>query len=144
MAAELLLSRLERVRKTGSGRWVARCPAHEDREPSLSVRECDDGTVLIKCFAGCGATDVVEAAGLRLSDLFPPRQAASLATRAATHRPSIPWEDVVRSIRHHLLAIGLAADDLARGTGLSREDAASLARAARFVLRIIEEVRDVR
>ena len=144
MAAEILLSRLERVRRTGSGRWVARCPAHEDRDPSLSVRECDDGTVLIKCFAGCGAAEVVEAAGLGLSDLFPPGQAASRTMKAATHRPSMPWEDVVRSIRHHLLAIGLAADDLAVGAGLSQEDAASLARAARFVLRIIEEVRDVR
>jgi len=49
---------------------MACCPAHEDRSPSLSIRENDDGRVLIYCFAGCGAGDVLDAIGLRMSDLF--------------------------------------------------------------------------
>ena len=44
-------------RKAGGG-WMARCPAHDDRAPSLSIRDADDGKVLVHCHAGLrpGAT----------------------------------------------------------------------------------------
>ena len=35
-------------------RWMARCPAHDDQTPSLSISEGSDGIVLVKCFTGCG------------------------------------------------------------------------------------------
>ena len=41
--------------------WIARCPAHDDRKPSLSVREAKDGRVLIRCHAGCDQETVVAA-----------------------------------------------------------------------------------
>jgi putative DNA primase/helicase len=40
--------------------WMARCPAHDDREPSLSIRDSDDGKVLVRCHAGCNQVRVVE------------------------------------------------------------------------------------
>jgi DNA primase len=49
---EKVLSRLPGHRTTGDG-FKACCPSHEDRNPSLSIREADDGTVLLKCFGGC-------------------------------------------------------------------------------------------
>ena len=59
--AETILERLEMVRKTGSNKWIARCPAHDDGTPSLSVTEIDNGNrVLIHCHGGCGALDVLE------------------------------------------------------------------------------------
>jgi hypothetical protein len=66
-----LLDGLTNVRRIGDGRWKARCPAHEDRSPSLAVRELEDGRVLLHCFAGCDAASIVGAIGLRLEDLFP-------------------------------------------------------------------------
>ncbi len=39
-------------RKAGGG-WMARCPAHADREPSLSIRDGDGNKVLVRCHAGC-------------------------------------------------------------------------------------------
>jgi hypothetical protein len=57
-----VLSRLEAVRRSGAG-WVARCPAHEDREPSLSIGIGRAGNVLLHCFAGCAFTDIVAALG---------------------------------------------------------------------------------
>ena len=45
-------------RKTGGG-WMACCPAHEDREPSLSIREADSGKVLVCCHAGCEQERVI-------------------------------------------------------------------------------------
>lgn len=69
---EKILDRLEGVKRVGR-RWVARCPAHDDKSPSLSLTEAQDGRVLLHCFAGCSAFDVVSAVGLELSDLFPER-----------------------------------------------------------------------
>ena len=75
MSADILLSRLDGVKRTGPGRYLARCPAHEDRRASLSIRETEDEKTLIHCFAGCCVHEIVSAAGLELSDLFPPRPA---------------------------------------------------------------------
>jgi putative DNA primase/helicase len=45
-------------RKAGGG-WMARCPAHDDREPSLSIRNAGDGKVLVRCHAGCDQERVI-------------------------------------------------------------------------------------
>lgn len=67
-----LLSRLEGVRGRPP-KCSAKCPSHEDGSPSLSITSLDDGRVLIHCFAGCSAADVLAAVGLTLGDLFPER-----------------------------------------------------------------------
>ena len=69
---ETLLGRLEGITQNGE-QWQARCPAHADREPSLSITEGSDGRVLLQCFGGCETGDIVQALGLEMRDLFPPR-----------------------------------------------------------------------
>ena len=59
MTIETLISRLDGVRETGSGKYLARCPAHDDRNPSLAIKDGDDGRVLVHCFAGCGTAEVL-------------------------------------------------------------------------------------
>lgn len=56
-----------------SGRWMACCPAHDDRTPSLSVREFGDGNVWLHCFAGCETEHVLDRLGLSFADLFATR-----------------------------------------------------------------------
>lgn len=68
-----LLARLDAVRQTGEGQWVARCPAHEDRTPSLGILEKPDGVLLVLCRGGCETSDVMRAVGLSLADLYPRR-----------------------------------------------------------------------
>lgn len=72
---DLVLSALEargcNPRRSGDG-WVARCPSHEDRNPSLSVSEGRDGRALVYCFAGCSIKEIVAALGLELKHLMPP------------------------------------------------------------------------
>jgi hypothetical protein len=71
-----VLEGLQRVRRNGSG-WIARCPAHEDRSPSLSIRE-DNDRILLHCFAGCPVGAVCSALELSLKDLFTkPRRTAA-------------------------------------------------------------------
>ena len=73
MTIDALLNGLDGIRETGHGKYVARCPAHDDRSPSLAIKHCDDGRVLLHCFAGCTAADVLLAVGLTFSDVMPER-----------------------------------------------------------------------
>src|SRR5215510_1210346 len=50
--------------------WQARCPAHDDKTPSLSIRQSDEGNICLRCFAGCSTQSIVTALGLEMSDLF--------------------------------------------------------------------------
>ncbi len=70
---ELVLSKLPTARRNGDG-WLACCPAHEDRSPSLSINQGDDGRVLLNCFARCSHEAIVGAMGLESKDLFVPRE----------------------------------------------------------------------
>ena len=67
-----VLSHFRQVHRVGDG-WGAKCPAHEDRNPSLSIREVN-GKILVHCHAGCPFERVIEAAGLKIDDLFPDSQ----------------------------------------------------------------------
>ena len=64
-----VLAAIPSAKKNAAG-WVARCPAHEDTNPSLSITIGDAGRVLLKCHAGCDTNAVVAAAGLAMADLF--------------------------------------------------------------------------
>jgi len=57
---DLLLSRLEAVKQVAPDRWMARCPAHHDEHPSLSIKLADD-RILLHCFAGCKYQDILKA-----------------------------------------------------------------------------------
>ena len=87
MTIEALLSRLEGVRQTGARRWIARCASHDDRHPSLALHELEDGRVLLHCFAGCVAEDVLAAIGLTFEALFPQR---AMDHKAPESAPAVP------------------------------------------------------
>ena len=82
MTIDVLLDRLDGVQRVGEGQWKARCPAHEDNDPSFGVKVTPDGKILIHCFAGCDIGDVLAAVDMSVSDLFPKRDQLS------THRDS--------------------------------------------------------
>jgi putative DNA primase/helicase len=76
------------LRETGGGRWEARCPAHDDSRPSLSIGQGEAGRVLLKCHRGCATEAVVSALGLQMNDLF----ATPLATSSVTERRRVVAE----------------------------------------------------
>ena len=59
-------------RRSGHG-WVARCPAHRDRHPSLTIADGAEGRLLLRCFAGCSWSAIQDA--LRARSLWPEREA---------------------------------------------------------------------
>ena len=68
-----LLTKLDGVKRTGDGKYEARCPAHDDAHASLCIGTGDDGRALVTCQAGCSTADVLAAVGLKMSELFPPK-----------------------------------------------------------------------
>ena len=70
MNVNLLLDRLDKVRQSRPDRWISCCPAHEDKSPSLQISDIGD-RILIHCFAGCGAIDVLESIGLDFGAICP-------------------------------------------------------------------------
>ena len=69
MTYEKILSHFQ-VKKYGNGKAQALCPAHPDKEASLTITQGNDGKTLLKCHAGCSSESVVLAAGLKMADLF--------------------------------------------------------------------------
>lgn len=85
-----ILDRLSDARRSPNGGWNARCPAHDDRHASLTIRAGRDGTALIRCHAGCDTAAVVAALGLKFADLYPDRPARSAARRKSRAAPPAP------------------------------------------------------
>lgn len=124
MSAAKLLSRLEGVRQTGPGRWITRCPAHDDRHPSLAIRELDDGTVLVHCHAACETRSVLNSVGLDFEDLYPSTRRSD-HRRRGERRPFWP-EDVLCCLANEALVVGIAAEDALQGRLLSPQERARL------------------
>lgn len=67
---ETLLGTLDKVKPAGDRAWIARCPAHEDREPSLSISQ-GDKAVVMHCHAGCSTKEILDSVNLTWGELFP-------------------------------------------------------------------------
>ena len=116
-----LLPLLNGVKRTGPTTWMARCPAHADKSPSLSIRRADDEKTLVHCHAGCTVYEVVTAVGLDLADLFPPRPPDPAYTGKPERRP-FPAADILRAIGFEALVVGCAASAMLAGEAFTQAD----------------------
>lgn len=114
---EALLSNLNGVRKTGRDSFVACCPAHNDKSPSLAIRETEDGTILLHCFAGCSVNEICDAAGLEISELFPPKQ-----SHAPSERHPFSASDALDAIAFEALVVVAAASSMLAEERLAAAD----------------------
>lgn len=108
---DLVLSRLDGVKATGRGKWMARTPTREDKTPSLSIRERDDGSVLLYDFGGEDTAAVLASISLTFADLYPDGD-----QRPARQGPNSTAVKVERSI------VSLGTSLLEQGTKLSPSD----------------------
>jgi hypothetical protein len=120
---EQLLGRLERV-KGRNGSWTARCPAHDDKGPSLAIRHVDDGRILLHCFAGCQVESVVAAMGMDMGDLFPPddKRLEYPVEGKKRLKPAFYASDLIRILSFEALVVSICASDVRKGKKLSDED----------------------
>jgi hypothetical protein len=114
---EYVLNHLTGVRPSMHG-WVACCPAHADREPSLSIGIGEQGQLLLKCFAGCSLEAIVQAIGMTVADLFPGTAATLAPERQAsssgTGRSPLSLLDLAQHKRlpwQFLFNLGVTDDD---------------------------------
>jgi len=138
VTADALLSRLVGVRPTGHDRWIARCPAHDDRRASLSVRELDDGRVLVHDFAGCAVQDVLAAVGLDFDALFPERAIDHSAKR---ERKPFRVGELVRALDFELAIALILLGDVAAGRLIADEDRQRAGEARTRVVKFLGELR---
>ena len=133
MGIETILSRLQGVRRLRDGRWVAKCPAHEDRTPSLAIGLGRDGRIVLHDFGGCGTDAVLAAVGLTLGDLF-----AEPLTRTAKH-PVRPFtaHDALTCLAQEASVVAISASDLVLGRPV---DADRLAIAAGRIAAALEGI----
>ena len=119
-----LLDRLDGVRRAGKG-WIARCPAHDDGNPSLAIAEGDNGVVLVRCHAGCELHQITAAVELSVGDLFPDK--VRPFTRNERHEARqrqrfAQWAAALPLLQLEALVILCGAQDIAEGKALSDSD----------------------
>ncbi|MGJ0429732.1 hypothetical protein [Methylobacter sp.] len=127
----LLLDKLEGVRKNGANKWLCKCPAHTDRSPSLGIKLLDDDKILINCFAGCSASEIVSAIGLTLSDLMPEKPQGYDRTRARV--PRFSKSEMSDRLLHESIILGLGIRQLLNGKELSPADLESIIKAESLI-----------
>ena len=127
MSLERLLNSLTKV-KGRKGSWTAACPAHEDRSPSLAVRQVEDGRILLHCFGGCSVHDVLGAVGMDMSDLFPDNGENKKAIK-----PAFYATDLLRVIAFETLVVSICASDMSKGRQLSEKDLQRMQKAAQRI-----------
>lgn len=121
-----VLSKLSKVRRHGQGRWVACCPVHDDKTPSLSIRD-DNGTILIHCF-GCGASgvDVCGAIGVDVNALFPDSDYSEYTVadykKNAGKRSGLSAAQVLASLRFNVMFVGVHLLRIKKRLEIGEED----------------------
>ena len=124
MSLDALLSRLEGVQRSGDG-YRARCPACGGKGRKVAVREADTGRILLHCFAGCVAADIVQAIGLQLGDLFPERLAEDTPEDRERRRRlarESQWGAALEVLQFEARIVAIAAGEIAYGRSLTVDD----------------------
>ena len=124
MTVDALLTQLDRVRARGTDKWHARCPAHADHNPSLTIRVADDGRILMHCFSGCEIGEICAALSIRIADLFPGSRLVPYAWRQAKRQREAKRREHEREAHVAGLTIGARREaqyliESARGLDIS-------------------------
>ena len=125
-----ILARLKKTKSTGKDRWVACCPAHPDKNPSMTIRSLPDGRILLHCFAGCDPGTIIHCLGLEFSDLFPEPLSRE---RLRPIRAPFSALEALECLRTESAIVAFAVSDVVDGKPLSQDDALRVARAAGLI-----------
>lgn len=113
-----ILSHFDKVRSTSkSNSYNCLCPAHDDRNASLSIKIAEDGRVLIHCFAGCDIQNILSAVGLTLDDIIPER----IDMLKPTGKAFNPYA-ILKSIKDDALFVYMCASHIEKGEQLEETD----------------------
>ena len=108
---ERLLSRLDGVKQVGPDKWRARCPAHDDKRPSLDIKEARDGVVLLICRTGCETQSVLDAVCLQFSDLYPETNKHRIRPIKYPLKPRVNPRELLAILDHESLVVSIIGAD---------------------------------
>lgn len=138
-----LLSRLDGVKRTAPGKWIAKSPTRKERTASLSIRLTDDGRVLLHDFGGDEAADILAALGLNWVQLIPPHLRNNKTTTPA-ERQGHDAMAALNSIQTAAIVVRICANKLADGYMLNKTDRDHLRKSAHDIDRALSGTRGVR
>ena len=124
-ALDRVLERLTDVKRIGERKWMAKSPLHDQKTGSVSIRETDDGRVLIYDFGGDSVGDILRAIGLTLGDLFD----KPLAHHLPPVRGGFTARELLEINAHEATVVALLAAD-AQSRPLTQEEGSRLLQAA--------------
>ena len=128
MIADRILPLLEKVKRRGDNSWLACCPAHNDKHPSLGITEKDE-RVLLRCFSHqCNVSDIVHAVGLELSDLFP--EQIKVEGGRPIRKKRFPAEAILEALAGEFVIAELGLEVLANGGTLNEKAQARMKEAS--------------
>ena len=137
MVIDNLLSKFDKVKPTGNGKYLACCPAHPDKSPSLAIKQTDDGKILIHCFSGCQVSDIVAAVGLELSDLMPENPSYQKGTKP----PRFNKNELFDRLAFEVVILSMGIRQLLAKEDLSQDDLSRVILAENTINEIVREVR---
>lgn len=140
MRVEELLSRLDGVKQTGPGRWMAKSPVLPDqRTGSLSIREAEDGRILLHDFGGADVHTICSLLDIGLGDLFPERRLTETALKPVRQAHSAL--QALKTLHKESLIVVLAADAMVRGETPTEADTDRLVLASSRIREALEVCR---
>ena len=115
MNLEPILQRLEKVKRIKSGVFKACCPAHDDKTPSLEIKDAGDKALMI-CRAGCTFDEIRAMIGMDKHEFFADGKAPKQAA------PGVSTRDVAEAVSFELAVAYVVACDRAKGRQITPQD----------------------
>lgn len=113
-----LLSRMQKVKTRGRDKWMACCPAHEDKNPSLAIT-LESGKILMKCWSGCDVESILGAIGMDFSDIMPDHP---IYHRSSAKKPTLYATDALRILKKESMIITMCAIDIKNKKHIAEDD----------------------
>lgn len=135
MSIDALLNNLNKVKRTGDGKWLACCPSHNDKTASLAITDNGDGRILINCFAGCDTYSVLSAVGLDWGDVMPEKQ---LGHNLKPVKQVIYASDALKIIQYEARIVMASAFAISNNKPLSLDELERLKKSMNMINKAVE------
>lgn len=139
-----LLVRLDGVKKTGANRWTAKSPTRNERTASLSIKQTEDGRVLLHDFGGSDAAEILAALGISWIQLIPPHLRRDKRAFTPAERQGHDALAALNAMHTAALIVRICANKLADGQPLADADRHALRQAVNTIDRAYQAARGAR
>lgn len=135
----ILLNALTEFKQKGKGKYVALCPVHNEKTPSLHIKELPDDRIIMHCF-GCGANgvDICKALGMDLDILFPEK--LEHGKEYKRERKPFNANEILAALAHEAILLSIAANKIAKGERINPVDADRIGLAANRIMSAVDYV----